>query len=59
MLSKRLKELRMKHQLTQVALADKLGISNGLYNKYKKKDRPHYMDGLILPHRRKPCKERC
>lgn len=43
MLSKRLKELRMKHQLTQVALADKLGISNGLYNKYEKKDiRPPY-----------------
>nr|DAQ94987.1 MAG TPA: hypothetical protein [Caudoviricetes sp.] len=24
-----------------------------------KKDRPHYMDGLILLHRHKPCKERC
>lgn len=43
MLSQRLKELRMKHQLTQVALAEKLGISNGLYNKYEKKDiRPPY-----------------
>lgn len=43
MLSQRLKELRLNKKLSQVALAEKLGISNGLYNKYEKKDiRPPY-----------------
>nr|DAI26751.1 MAG TPA: Repressor protein CI [Caudoviricetes sp.] len=37
MLSHRLKELRLSRQLSQVAIAEKLGISNGLYNKYEKK----------------------
>lgn len=43
MLSQRLKELRLNKKLSQVALSEKLGISNGLYNKYEKKDiRPPY-----------------
>lgn len=43
MLSETLKDLRQSHRLTQVALAEKLGISNGLYNKYEKKNiRPPY-----------------
>lgn len=43
MLSQKLKELRLNNKLSQVALAEKLGISNGLYNKYEKKDiRPPY-----------------
>lgn len=37
MLSQRLKELRLNQQLSQVDIAEKLGISNGLYNKYEKK----------------------
>nr|DAG57120.1 MAG TPA: Repressor protein CI [Caudoviricetes sp.] len=43
MLSQKLKELRLNKKLSQVALSEKLGISNGLYNKYEKKDiRPPY-----------------
>lgn len=43
MLSQRLKELRLNQQLSQVDIAEKLGISNGLYNKYEKKALIHPM----------------
>lgn len=37
MLSQKLKELKLNKKLSQVALSEKLGISNGLYNKYEKR----------------------
>lgn len=43
MLSDRLKELRIQHGLSQVTLAEKLEISNSLYNSYEKRNvRPPY-----------------
>lgn len=43
MLGEKLRALRLKKGLTQVQLAEMVGISNNLYNKYEKKDvRPPY-----------------
>ena len=43
MLCERLRSLRLARGLSQVQLAEKVGISNNLYNKYEKKDvRPPY-----------------
>lgn len=43
MLGEKLRALRLQKGLTQVQLAEMVGISNNLYNKYEKKDvRPPY-----------------
>ena len=43
MLGEKLRALRLERGLTQVQLAEKVGISNNLYNKYEKKGvRPPY-----------------
>lgn len=47
MFNKRLREMRMKHNLTQQNMADKLGISLNAYQKYEQAERSPSLDCLV------------